>query len=87
MGCVLKLGKISSYFIKLSVREKDDLFSEIPWLESPLNVLKIPPACHFLFHTNVVKHEKEGQYKLTLKQLDAQFLMQNEVKIWFSSLL
>ena len=29
MGNVLKLGKISSYFIKLSVREKDDLFSEI----------------------------------------------------------
>ena len=61
MGRVLKLGKISSYFIQLSMREKDDLFSEIPWLESPLNVLKISPACCFLFHTNVVKHEKEGK--------------------------
>ena len=50
MGRVLKLGKISSYFIKLSVREKDDLFSEISWLESTLNVLKIYPACHFFFN-------------------------------------
>ena len=32
----------------------------------------------FLFHTNVVKHEKEGQ--LTLKQLDAQFLTENKIK-------
>ena len=47
MGRVLKLGKISSYFIKLSVREKDDLFSEISWLESSLNVLKTSPACRF----------------------------------------
>ena len=32
----------------------------------------------FLFHTNVVKHEKEGQ--LTLKQLDTQFLTENKIK-------
>ena len=31
-----------------------------------------------------MKHEKEGQ--LTLKQLDAQFLMENKIKKWFSSL-
>ena len=31
----------------------------------------------FLFHTNVVKHEK---------QLDAQFLTENKIKKWFSSL-
>ena len=37
MGRVLKLGKISSYFFKLSVREKD----------SSLNVLKISPGCLF----------------------------------------
>ena len=40
----------------------------------------------FLFQTNVVKHEKEGQQKLTIKQLDAQFLMENKIKILFSSL-
>ena len=51
MGRVLKLGKISSYFIKSSVRGKD----------SSLNVQKISPGCRFLFHTNVVKHEKESQ--------------------------
>ena len=62
MGRVVKLGKISSYFIKLSVREEDDLFAEISWLEPSLNVLKIYPACRFfLFYTNTVKHEKESQ--------------------------
>ena len=59
MGRVLKLGKISSYFIKRSVRKKDDLFSEMSWLESSINVLKISPGCRFsLFHTNVVTYEK-----------------------------
>ena len=51
MGRVLKLGKISSYFIKLSVREKEDIFSEISWLESSLNVLNISPACRFFYFT------------------------------------
>ena len=37
-------------------------FFRISWLESLLNALKISPVCRlFLFHTNVVKHEKEGQ--------------------------
>ena len=44
----------------------------------------IPCVSSFLFHTNVVKHEKKGQ--LTLKQLDAQFLTENKIKKWFSSL-
>ena len=51
MGRVLKLAKISSYFIKFSVREKDDLFSEISWLESSLNVLKISLPCSFFYFT------------------------------------
>ena len=55
------LYKISSYLIKLSVREKDNLFSEISWLESSLNVLKISPASRLFYFTNVAKHEKEGQ--------------------------
>ena len=51
MGRVLKLAEISSYFIKLSVREKENLFSEISWLESSLNVRKISPACRFFYFT------------------------------------
>ena len=33
----------------------------------------------YLFHTNVVKPEKEGQWKL-IKQLDAQILTKNKIK-------
>ena len=51
MGHALKLGTISSHFIKLSVREKDDVFSEISLLASSLNVLKISPACRFFYFT------------------------------------
>ena len=83
-----KSGKISSRE-KLSLRESDDLFSEISWLESSLSFLKTSPGRFFfffsLFHTNVVKHEKEGQWKLILKQLDAQLLTRNKTKL-FSSL-
>ena len=61
-GTCTKTWQNPSYFVKLLVREKDDLFSEISWLESSLNFLKTSPGCRFfLFHTNVVKHEKEGQ--------------------------
>ena len=41
-----KSEKISSRE-KLSLRESDDLFSEISWLESSLNFLKISPGCLF----------------------------------------
>ena len=55
-----KSGKISSRE-KLSLRESDDLFSEISWLESYQTLQKYLLGVVFLFHTNVVKHEKEGQ--------------------------
>ena len=54
MGRVLKLGKNPSYFIKLSVREKADLSSEISRLESSLNFLKISPGCRFLYFAKLM---------------------------------
>ena len=47
MGRVLKLSKIPSFFIKLSVREKGDPFSEISLLESSFNFGRIFPGCRF----------------------------------------
>ena len=48
---------ISCYFIKLSKREKDDFMIRII-IKCSKNISFMSP---FLFHTNVVKHEKEGQ--------------------------
>ena len=55
MGRVLKLGKILSYFIKLSVKEKDDLFFRNFMITIIIKSSKnISCVSFFLFHTNVV---------------------------------